>query len=125
MDSSAFSSPLESPEAPITSSVVTLQSAESLSYRRQVRLLCSNEPVAINHYQQLPCTTSLPPSEEQPASEEAPSPSAVLTPSSPETTDAQYSEDISFLNFYEEPWDITNFEYDLRLLSLDDRSTDS
>ncbi|KAK9730820.1 PDZ domain [Popillia japonica] len=35
MDGSSFSSPLESPEAPITSSVVTLQSAESLSIRRQ------------------------------------------------------------------------------------------
>lgn len=38
MDGSSVSSPLESPEAPITSSVVTLQSAESLSIRRQVRL---------------------------------------------------------------------------------------
>lgn len=38
MDGSSFSSPLESPEAPITSSVATLQSAESLSIRRQVRL---------------------------------------------------------------------------------------
>lgn len=47
MDGSSFSSPLESPEAPITSSVATLQSAESLSMRRQVRLdfgRCS-EPV--------------------------------------------------------------------------------
>lgn len=39
MDGSAFSSPLESPDAPITSSVATLQSAESLSIRRQVRLI--------------------------------------------------------------------------------------
>ncbi|KAJ8981014.1 hypothetical protein NQ317_019693, partial [Molorchus minor] len=37
MDGSSVSSPLDSPEAPITSSVVTLQSAESLSMRRQVR----------------------------------------------------------------------------------------
>lgn len=37
MDGSSVSSPLESPEAPITSSVATLQSAESLSIRRQVR----------------------------------------------------------------------------------------
>ncbi|XP_008201022.1 uncharacterized protein PsGEF isoform X2 [Tribolium castaneum] len=35
MDGSSFSSPLESPDAPITSSVATLQSAESLSFRRQ------------------------------------------------------------------------------------------
>ncbi|XP_044258396.1 uncharacterized protein LOC123007266 isoform X2 [Tribolium madens] len=35
MDGSSFSSPLESPDAPITSSVATLQSAESLSLRRQ------------------------------------------------------------------------------------------
>ncbi|XP_074034007.1 protostome-specific GEF isoform X2 [Leptinotarsa decemlineata] len=35
MDGSSVSSPLESPEAPITSSVVTLQSAESFSIRRQ------------------------------------------------------------------------------------------
>ncbi|KAK4881061.1 hypothetical protein RN001_004380, partial [Aquatica leii] len=35
MEGSSFSSPLESPDAPITSSVGTLQSAESLSIRRQ------------------------------------------------------------------------------------------
>ncbi|XP_050506430.1 uncharacterized protein LOC114332848 [Diabrotica virgifera virgifera] len=35
MDGSSVSSPLESPEVPITSSVATLQSAESLSIRRQ------------------------------------------------------------------------------------------
>nr|XP_022900553.1 uncharacterized protein LOC111413719 isoform X2 [Onthophagus taurus] len=40
MDGSAFSSPLESPDVPITSSVVTLQSADSLSIRRQnIRLV--------------------------------------------------------------------------------------
>lgn len=128
MDGSAFSSPLESPEAPVTSSVVTLQSAESLSYRRQVRLLCSNEPVVNNnndHDQTLPTVTP-PPSEEQLlASEEAPTPSAVLTPSSPETSDAENSEDMNFLNFYEEPWDITNFQFDLRLLTLDGQFTES
>ncbi|CAG9861476.1 unnamed protein product [Phyllotreta striolata] len=35
MDGSSVSSPLESPEVPLTTSVVTLQSAESLSMRRQ------------------------------------------------------------------------------------------
>lgn len=49
-DGSSFSSPLESPDAPITSSVATLQSAESLSLRRQVRLSSGhyNEPVVVN-----------------------------------------------------------------------------
>ncbi|KAJ8954989.1 hypothetical protein NQ318_000421 [Aromia moschata] len=45
MDGSSVSSPLESPDAPITSSVVTLQSAESLSIRRQVRH--AHEPLDI------------------------------------------------------------------------------
>lgn len=53
MDGSSVSSPLESPEAPITSSVVTLQSAESLSIRRQVRLaneaLDTNKPPQIQN----------------------------------------------------------------------------
>lgn len=123
MDGSTFSSPLESPEAPVTSSVVTLQSAESLSYRRQVRLLCSNEPVVVNNNHHK-TTTTPPPSEELLPSEEPPSPSAVLTPSSPDTLDANENsssdDDIDFLNFYEEPWDITNFQYDLRLLTLAD-----
>ncbi|XP_017779494.1 PREDICTED: uncharacterized protein LOC108564844 isoform X3 [Nicrophorus vespilloides] len=35
MEGSSYSSPLESPDVPITSSVVTLQSADSLSLRRQ------------------------------------------------------------------------------------------
>lgn len=128
MDGSAFSSPLESPDAPVTSSVVTLQSAESLSYRRQVRLYCSNEPVVNNNNQILRTPPPPPPpptSEEQLASEEAPSPSAVLTPSSPDNSDNSDDEDVSFLNFYEEPWDITNFQYDLRLLMLDDQFTDN
>lgn len=38
LEGSSFSSPLESPEVPITSSVATLQSAESLNLKRQVRL---------------------------------------------------------------------------------------
>lgn len=125
MDGSAFSSPLESPDAPVTSSVVTLQSAESLSYRRQVRLLCSNEPVINNNHHQTLQTVSPPPSEEHLPSEEAPSPSAVLTPSSPNISDDENSEDIDYLNFYEEPWDITNFQYDLRLLTLEDQLTDN
>lgn len=39
MDGSALSSPMESPEVPINSSVGTLQSVETSSIRRQVRLL--------------------------------------------------------------------------------------
>lgn len=60
MDGSSFSSPLESPEAPITSSVVTLQSAESLSIRRQVRLntgRCS-EPINTSSTQITTSTTT-------------------------------------------------------------------
>lgn len=38
MEGSSISSPLDSPEVPITSSVATLQSADSLNLKRQVRL---------------------------------------------------------------------------------------
>lgn len=165
MDSSSFSSPLESPEVPITSSVVTLQSAESFSNRRQVRLSsghCSEtvvHPAHAHSYQppSLPTQSSLTKTPDTPSANISPSqspsehsqaftshftsessllrkvtegrhsPSAILTPStdfSPET-DAQNSDDIDILNFYEEPWDITNFEYDLHILSLNGKSTDT
>lgn len=172
MDSSSFSSPLESPDAPITSSVVTLQSAESLSFRRQVRL-CSghcSEPVdnsclpahifpELERYSSLPSNThtsltktpdtpsanisSQSPSEQSQAftsrftseasllpklPDEPQSPSAILTPSSEVSSsdaDAHNSEDIDFLKFDEDPWDITNFDYDLSCISIDELSTKS
>lgn len=163
MDSSAFSSPLESPEAPITSSVATLQSAESYSYRRQVRL-CSghcSEPVVVNnpaHHQPTTTTTqssltktpdtpsaNLTPSELSQAftshftsessllqktqpqqQDEPPSPPAILTPSTETDDYAHCSEDIDYLNFDEEPWDIcTNVEFDLQFLNLNGKSAGS
>ncbi|KAF7267264.1 hypothetical protein GWI33_019497 [Rhynchophorus ferrugineus] len=42
LDGGSLSSPMESPDVPITSSVGTLQSAETSSLRRQVRLLHGN-----------------------------------------------------------------------------------
>lgn len=161
MDSSSFSSPLESPEVPITSSVVTLQSAESFSIRRQVRH-CSETVVHPAHTQpsqppSLPPQSSLAKTPDTPSANITPSqspsehsqaftshftsessllpkvpegrhsPSAILTPSTDLSleTDAQNSDDLDFLNFYEEPWDITNFEYDLHVLSLNGKSTDT
>lgn len=172
MDGSSLSSPLESPDAPITSSVVTLQSAESLSFRRQVRLSSGhcNEPVdnsclpaqfcpALHYGPPLPVQASLtktpdtPSANISPASsspdhsqaftshftsessllpkyqmpEEPQSPSAILTPSTDISSDAdaQNSEDIDFLKFDEDPWDIANFNYDMSSLNIDGMSTNS
>ncbi|KAH0816326.1 hypothetical protein GEV33_006465 [Tenebrio molitor] len=169
MDGSSFSSPLESPDAPITSSVATLQSAESLSFRRQVRL-CSghcSEPVdnsclpaqihsPLRRQPSLPTQTSLTKTPDTPSAnissqsssehsqaftshftsessllpkyqlpEEPQSPSAILTPSTEISSDADAhnSEDIDFLKFDEDPWDITNFDYDLSSLNIDGMST--
>ncbi|KAJ3667136.1 hypothetical protein Zmor_002540 [Zophobas morio] len=169
MDGSSFSSPLESPDAPITSSVATLQSAESLSFRRQVRL-CSghcSEPVDTSclpaqvrnpphEPPSLPTQTSLTKTPDTPSAnispqssseqsqaftshftsessllpkfrlpEEPQSPSAILTPSTEVSSDADAhnSEDIDFLKFDEDPWDITNFDYDLSSLNVDGMST--
>lgn len=82
LDGSSMSSPLDSPDVPITCSVATLQSAESLSIRRQVRLaelssgqfndlLVANPHFALMH-------TLLSPS----SSDDSPeTPSAKVTPS--------------------------------------------
>ncbi|KAJ8920463.1 hypothetical protein NQ315_005331 [Exocentrus adspersus] len=157
MDGSSISSPLESPDAPITSSVVTLQSAESLSMQqrqRQVRpghetldtsmpcLVPDLNPIA----QQLDRTpdtpsanisshsssgvsqaftshftseTSLLPRQNT-LPEQPPSPSAILTPSTEvySDTDGQ-SGDIEFLEFGDEPWDLSQFDYDLSCLNID------
>lgn len=152
MDGSAFSSPLDSPEAPITSSVVTLQSAESLSCRRQVRH--SSQPVVDNPIPQqssLTKTPDTPPANltPSPSSEhysqaftshftsessllqkaqipdEAPSPSAILTPSTETDDFANGSEDIDYLNFDEDPWDITSIEFDLQILNVNGKPPNS
>ncbi|KAL3278199.1 hypothetical protein HHI36_013538 [Cryptolaemus montrouzieri] len=172
MEGSSLSSPLESPDAPITSSVATLQSAESLSLRRQVRLNsghCS-QPVVISR---LPALTPLntltrcnsPTLVNQASLTKTPdSPSAnvssatsehsqafsshfnsqtnllshsyppcneqsqsLLTPS-PEFSseaDAQFFEEFEFLKFGEDSWDISNFDYDLISLNIDDTSIKS
>lgn len=90
LDSGSLSSPLDSPDVPITCSVATLQSAESLSIRRQVRLselsrghgqfndlLVANPHLALMH-----TLLSGPLSGSSPDSDDFPdTPSAKVTPS--------------------------------------------
>lgn len=186
MDGSAVSSPLESPEAPITSSVVTLQSAESLSIRRQVRLaneaLDTNKPLQIQnqisfdktpdtpsakisqssselshaftsnfaldsgmtslqiHHLSLDKTPETPSANissrssselsqaftSQFAPENSPntipegacSPSALLTPSTEFFSDDP-NDQINYITFGDEPFDITQFDYDLSCFNTD------
>lgn len=196
MDGSSVSSPIESPEAPITSSVVTLQSAESLSTRRQVRLAnealdtakpqiqnqisfdktpdtpsakisqSSSEfshaftsnfvqesymPISTFHLQQhvsldkTPDTpsanissrssssvlsqafTSQFTSENSPNTipEEAPSPSAILTPSTEMCSNVDDQNDQTSYKLDEEPWDISQFDYDLSCFNIDGLSQKS
>lgn len=145
MEGSSFSSPLESPEVPITSSAATLQSAESLSFRRQVRLCsdhCNEPPQTQAQLAQTPDTPSanISPqsSSEQsqaftshfnsenslllPKYYEPQSPSAILTSSTEISSEARYS---SSFKFHEEPWDLENFDYDLSSLNIDGMSIKS
>lgn len=170
VDGSSLSSPLDSPDVPITSSVATLQSAESLSIRRQVRLaeLSSGhygdllDPVPHTHALKRPATLTVPampsplvntpdtPSAKVTPSlhsadtdgarfttsdtdlpkttylEEPPSPSAILTPSS-ESPEAVLSnpEDLDLISFYDEFWEMTYFEHDLRCISIHDFNNDA
>lgn len=154
MDGSSVSSPLESPDAPITSSVVTLQSAESLSLqRRQVRpgheTLDTSMPCLapdLNPVAQLDRTPETPSANisshsssgvsqaftshftsessllprQNTLPEGPPSPSAILTPSTEVCSDTDgNSDDIEFLTFGDEPWDISQFDYDLSCLNID------
>lgn len=147
VDGSSLSSPLESPDAPITSSVATLQSAESLSIRRQVRLaelssghyadllVSAKRPISLTVPQpHSPATAIVTP--ETPSAKVTPasmpsrsgsdsdlpracSPSALLTPSS-ESPEAVLSnpDDVDFMSFYDEFWEMTYFEHDLRCISI-------
>lgn len=194
MDGSSFSSPLESPEAPITTSsaATLLQSAESLSVRRQVRqtlghcvgqidnfryrhkpehelplsdlhdghgsmlsrrshychhqtnatLLTSSSlsktpdtPSAIitqepnsqsyfsSHSQAFTShfTSEGSPLKRDKSPEDGSSPSALLTPSTDTTSsDTDKCSSDEFLKLDGDTWDITNFEYDLQSLHIDD-----
>ncbi|KAG5883484.1 hypothetical protein JTB14_038358 [Gonioctena quinquepunctata] len=186
MDGSSVSSPLESPDVPITSSVVTLQSAESCSIRRQVRLVnetldttkpyiqtqvsldktpgtpsarvsqTSSELEKNSHHiqtqlsvEKTPDTPSAklsPHSSSEysqaftsyftseasllplpvPAFPEQSSPSAILTPSTEvcSNTDGHYDENNCFV-LGDEPWDITQFDYDMSCLNIDGLSQKS
>lgn len=163
-----MSSPLDSPDVPITCSVATLQSAESLSIRRQVRLaeLSSGQfndlLVANPHFALMHTLLSPPASDDEspetpsanvtPSAETTPteqpyylpdilppypkrkvflmdlpeSPSAALSSSS-ESPDngAPKPEDIDYLQFYDEFWEMTKFEYDLHCISSSDFTSES
>lgn len=150
-----MSSPLDSPDAPITCSVATLQSAESLSMRRQVRLaelssdqfndlLVANPHFALMHTLLSPSdsddspetpSAKVTPSLESPPYtpccqvflEDSPqSPSAALTSSSdsPDAA-ARKPQDLDYLQFYDEFWEMTKFEYDLQCISSSDFNSDS
>lgn len=186
MDGSSVSSPLESPDAPITSSVVTLQSAESLSIRRQVRLaneaLDTKKPQILNQISldktpdtpsakisqssseishtftsnfaldsgmtslQIHRQISLDKTPDTPSAnissrssselsqaftsqfapenspntipEESCSPSALLTPSTEFFSDDP-NEQINYITFGDEPFDISQFDYDLSCFNTD------
>ena len=190
MDGSSFSSPLESPEAPITTSsaATLLQSAESLSVRRQVRQTLGHCVGQIDnfhyrhnpehelllsglhdgrgsmlsrrsyycHRQTLLTSSSLSKTPDTPSAiitsnshsyssshsqaftshftsegsplqrikshEDGSSPSALLTPSTDTTTssDTDNCSSDEFLKLDGDTWDITNFEYDLQSLHIDD-----
>ncbi|XP_056640815.1 uncharacterized protein LOC130447811 [Diorhabda sublineata] len=136
MDGSSISSPLESPEVPITSSVVTLQSNESLSIRRQVRLDITKQHNPIEKFPNLdPVQSQLDKTPDTPSAnisfrsssesslytseasllrKQTASPSAILTPS----TEA-YNDDLSDFGLGDEPWDVSQFDYDMSCLNID------
>lgn len=191
MDGSSVSSPLESPEAPITSSVVTLHSAESFSIRRQVRLaneaLDTTKPqiqnqisldktpdtpsakisqssseisraftsnfadsgltaLQIHHqisFDKTPDTPSAnissrssselseaftshfaPENSPNTIPEECCSPSALLTPSTEFLSDDP-SDQLNYITFGDEPFDISQFDYDLSCFNTDSVSQKS
>lgn len=165
LDGSSMSSPLDSPDVPITCSVATLQSAESLSIRRQVRLaeLSSGQfndlLVANPHFALIHTLLSSSASDESPETpsakvtpsldssptynsyflpesalprcqvllEDSPqSPSAALTSSSDSPdADAPKPQDVDYLKFYDEFWEMTKFEYDLQCISTSYFNSDS
>lgn len=160
-----MSSPLDSPDVPITCSVATLQSAESLSMRRQVRLaelssgqfndlLVANPHFALMHTLLSPSDSDESP--ETPSAKVTPSvkssptfdpyfltdsdiprcqvflqdspqsPSAALTSSSDSPdAEARKPPDVDYLQFYDEFWEMTKFEYDLQCISTSDFNSDS
>lgn len=160
-----MSSPLDSPDVPITCSVATLQSAESLSIRRQVRLaeLSSGQfndlLVANPHFALMHTLLSPPESDDDtpdtPSANVTPStptdnsyflsenpltpfpkrkvylkdfpqsPSAALSSSSDSPNGAPKLEDIDYLQFYDEFWEMTKFEYDLQCISSSDFNSES
>lgn len=172
MEGSSLSSPLESPDVPITSSVVTLQSAESLSMRQQVRLNsghCSQPVVipclpALTQFNTLNKCSSPAPLNQVSLTQTPDSPSAnvssttsensqafsshfnsqtnllsqshppfnapsptLLTPSPDFSSDSEnkYFEEFEFLRYSGDPWNFSNFDYDLISLNFDDTSTKS
>lgn len=141
VDGSSLSSPLESPDVPITSSVATLQSAESMSIRRQVRLseqlsfgpsggysgggegnkMLMGMGIGVG----VMAKSLVVPAARRPASLSVPTPdtpSARVSPHSspPSSPDTVLSnpDDVDLLSFYDEFWEMTYFEHDLRCISI-------
>lgn len=148
-----MSSPLDSPDVPITCSGGTFQSAESLALRRQVRLaelssgqfndlfISANPHFALLHTllaspdsddDLSPDTPSanVTPSVEYPLVEHAylleelPKSPSGLIPSSNSNSEEQ-RQDIDYIQFYDEFWQMTKFEYELQCISSSDVNSDS
>lgn len=154
-----MSSPLDSPDVPITCSGGTFQSSESLALRRQVRLtelssnqfndlfISANPHFALMHTllaspefddnddddNLFPDTPSanVTPSVEYPLAEHAylleelpQSPSGIMETSTNSNSEER-QQDIDYIQFYDEFWQMTKFEYELQCISSSDVNSDS
>lgn len=151
LEGSSLSSPLDSPDVPITCSGATFQSAESLTIRRQVRLaelssgqfndlLIANPHFALMHTLLAspdsdgasPDTPSakVTPSVESPLDSQAfllqdsPNLASALLASSSDSEDRRLH-DFDYFQFYDEFWQMNKFEYDLQCISSSEVNTDS
>lgn len=133
MEGSSLSSPLDSPDVPITSSVVTLQSAESLSLRQQVRLNsghCSQPVVnsrlpALTKFNTLNKCSSPTPNHQASLTQTPDSPSANVSPSSSENSQAFSSHFNSQTNLLSRSYPPCNEQSPSLLTPSPDFSSDS
>lgn len=138
---------MESPDVPITCSGATYQSAESLALRRQVRL----DQLASNQFNDLFITnphfalmhTLLASSSDSDSDSSPDTPSANVSESpmtshaylledsqntpfaSSSNSEDQRLQDFDYVQFYDEFWQMTKFEYDLQCISSSDFTSES